>query len=100
METFTLGTTIGLNMNASFYADSVNAAVWNKARLFFWVGCVFAGNVFMHIHEINPTKKFSKRPWNLWKASKVHEQSKDWQYWSVFFDWDRKGAIYGEKGQF
>ena len=35
METFTLGTAIGLNMNASFYADSVNAAAWNKARLFF-----------------------------------------------------------------
>ena len=35
METFTLGTAIGLNMKASFYADSVNAAVWNKARLFF-----------------------------------------------------------------
>ena len=35
METFTLGTAIGLNMNASFNADTVNAAVWNKARLFF-----------------------------------------------------------------
>ena len=33
METFTLGTAIGLNMNASFYADSVNAAARNKARL-------------------------------------------------------------------
>ena len=97
--TFTLGITSCLNMNASFYADSVNAATWNKARLFFWVGCVFAGNGFMQIHEINPTGKFSKRPWNLWKASTVHEQSKYWQYWSVFFDWDRKGAIYGEKGQ-
>ena len=52
METFTLGTAIGLNMNASFYADSVSAAAWNKARLFFLVGCVFAGNVFMQIHEI------------------------------------------------
>lgn len=31
METFTVGTA----MNASFYADSVNAAAWNKARLFF-----------------------------------------------------------------
>ena len=65
MEAFTLGTAIGLNMKASFYADSVNAAVWNKARLYFWVGCVFAGNVFMQIHEINPTGKFPKRPWNL-----------------------------------
>ena len=35
METFTLGITSCLNMNASFYADSVNAATWNKARLFF-----------------------------------------------------------------
>ena len=35
METFKLGTAIGLNIKASFYADSVNAAVWNKARLFF-----------------------------------------------------------------
>ena len=35
METFTLGTAIGLNMahNASFCADSVNAAAWNRARL-------------------------------------------------------------------
>ena len=99
METFTLGITSCLNMNASFYADSVNAATWNKARLFFWVGCVFAGNGFMQIHEINTTGKFSKRPWNLWKASTVHQQSKYWRYWSVFFDWDRKGAIYGEKGQ-
>ena len=35
METFTLGTAIGLNIthNASFYAESVNAAAWNRARL-------------------------------------------------------------------
>ena len=32
METFPLGTAIGLNMSASFYADSVNAAARNKAR--------------------------------------------------------------------
>ena len=68
-------------MKASFYAGSVNAAAWNKARLlfFFLVGCVFAGNVFRQIHEINPTGKFPKRAWNLWKASAVHEQSKYWQ---------------------
>ena len=35
MQTFTLDTAISSNMNASFYADSVNAALWNKARLFF-----------------------------------------------------------------
>ena len=35
MGTFTLGTAIGLNMNASFYAVSVNATAWSKARLFF-----------------------------------------------------------------
>ena len=35
METFTLGTAIGLNMthNVSFWAESVNAAVWSRARL-------------------------------------------------------------------
>ena len=35
METFTLGTAIGLNMthNASFCAESLNAAAWNRARL-------------------------------------------------------------------
>ena len=35
METFTLGTSIALNMthNASFCAESVNAAAWNRARL-------------------------------------------------------------------
>ena len=67
METFTLGTAIGLNMNATFYADSVNAAAWNKVRLFFffswlcfrWLCRV---NVFMQIHKINPTEKFPKRP--------------------------------------
>ena len=35
METFTLRTSIGLNMNTSFYAVSVNAAAWNKVRLSF-----------------------------------------------------------------
>ena len=35
MEAFTLGTAISLNMthNVSFYAESVNAAAWNRARL-------------------------------------------------------------------
>ena len=35
METFTLGTVLGLNMthDASFCAKNVNAAVWNRARL-------------------------------------------------------------------
>ena len=34
MERFTLDTAIGLNMtHAFFYAMSVNAAVWNRARL-------------------------------------------------------------------
>ena len=35
METFTLGTFVGLNIthNASFYAEGVNAAAWNRARL-------------------------------------------------------------------
>ena len=49
METFTLGTAIGLNMthNASFCAESVNAAAWNRTRLveaklssFYW--CISA----------------------------------------------------------
>ena len=35
METFKLGTAIGLNIKASFYADSANAAFWYKARLIF-----------------------------------------------------------------
>ena len=35
MEAFTLGTAISLNMthNVSFYAESVNAAAWNRTRL-------------------------------------------------------------------
>ena len=87
METFTLGTAIGLNMNATFYADSVNAAAWNKVRLFFFsVGCVFAGNVgsMYSCRFIKSTrlKSFQRER----KASTVHEQSKYWQYWSVFFD--------------
>ena len=34
METLTLGTAIGLNMthNASFYAESTNAAAWKTER--------------------------------------------------------------------
>ena len=85
MGTFTLGTAIGLNINASFNAGSVHAAAWNKAKLFFLVVCVFAGNVLMLIQN-NPSGKFPNRPWNLWKASTAHEQSKYWQYWSVFFE--------------
>ena len=54
METFTLGTAIGLNMTH-------NAAAWNRARLveaklscFSWcIKCT---------HEINPTGTFAKRP--------------------------------------
>ena len=37
METFTLGTAIGLIMNVSFYVDSVDAAAWSKAKRFFLV---------------------------------------------------------------
>ena len=34
METFTLDIAIGLNMtHAFFYAEGVNSAVWNRARL-------------------------------------------------------------------
>ena len=34
METFTLNIAIGLNTtHAFFYAESLNAAVWNRARL-------------------------------------------------------------------
>ena len=35
IETFTLGTTMSLNMthNASFCSESVNAAAWNRAFL-------------------------------------------------------------------
>ena len=61
METFTLGTAIGLNMTH-------NAAAWNRARLveakfscFSW--CINGP------HEINPTGKFPKRPW---EESTVH----------------------------
>ena len=65
METFTLGTAIGLNMthNASFCAESVNAAAWNRAML---VEAKFTA-LFLLVHkctyEINPTGKFPKRPW-------------------------------------
>ena len=33
--------------------------------LWFWI---------MQLYEIIPTGKFPKRPWNLWKASTVHEE--------------------------
>ena len=99
-ETFTLGTAIGLNMNASFYADNVNAAARNKARLVVFLLVMYSCR-FMKSTRLESFQRFlPKRLWNLWKASTVHEQSKYWQYWSFFFDWDRKGAIYcGDKGQ-
>ena len=59
-ETFTLRTAIGLNINVSFYADSVNAAAWNKARLFFRVGCVFSGNVHGDSWNLQPDWKVSE----------------------------------------
>ena len=60
LETFTLGTATGLNINVSFYADSVNAAAWNKARLFFRVGCVFAGSVHADSWNLQPDWKVSE----------------------------------------
>ena len=56
MESFTLGTAIGLNMthNASFCAESVNAAPWNRARL------VEAKLSCFCWYIINPTGKFPK----------------------------------------
>ena len=62
METFKLDTAIGLNMNASYHAGSVNKAARNKARLFFQFGCFYAGNVFLQTHEINPSGNVPKRP--------------------------------------
>ena len=64
METLTLGTAIGLNMthNASFYAESTNAAAWKTERG--WLKLSFECT-----HEINPTGKFPKRPW---EESTVH----------------------------
>ena len=63
METFTLDIAIGLNTtHAFFYAESVNAAVWNRARLveaklscFCW--CI---NALMKSTRLD---KFPKRPW-------------------------------------
>ena len=69
-EIFTLGTAISLNMthNVSFYAESVNAAAWNRARL---VEAKLSFFLLVHkcSHEINPTGKFPKRPW---EESTVH----------------------------
>ena len=69
-ETFTLSTAIGLNMthNASFYAKSVNAGSWNRARLVeaklsCFCCCINA------LVKSNPTGKFPKRPW---EESTVH----------------------------
>ena len=65
METFTLGTATGLNMtyNASFFAKSVNAAAWNRARLVEAKLSCFCSCILKCTHEINPTGKFPKRPW-------------------------------------
>ena len=81
METFTLGTAIGLNIthNASFYAESINAAAWNRARL---VGA-----------------KLSRFCWCILKSTRLESFQRDhgkrvrftseasiWKYWSVLFD--------------
>ena len=80
METFTLGTAIGLNMthNASFWAESVNAAAWNRARLveaklscFCW--CI---NALMKSTRLESFQRDQEK-----KVCMVHQRSK---YLEVF----------------
>ena len=99
MQTFTLGTAIGLNMNASFLCWQRKRCPVEQSETVFWVGCVFAGNVFTQIHEINPTGKFPNRPWNYGKRVRFTNKASIGNIGAFSFDWDRKGAIYGEKGQ-
>ena len=87
METFTLGTAIGLNMthNASFCAESENAAAWNRARLVEAMLSCFCW-------YINALMK-STRLENFQREREYGSLAKQ-VFGSVLFDWDRKGAIY------
>ena len=84
---FTLGTAIGLNMthNASFWAESVNAAAWNRARL-------VEAKLSCFCWYINELMK-STRLENFQREREYSSLAKQ-VFGSVLFDWDRKGAIY------
>ena len=84
METFTLGTAIGLNMthNASFCAESVNAAAWNRARLveaklscFCW-----CKNALMKSTRLESFQR------DHGKRVRFTSKAGIWKYWSVLFD--------------
>ena len=87
METFTLGTAIGLNMthDASFCAESVDATAWNRARLVEAKRSCFCW-------YINALMK-STRPENFQREREYGSLAKQ-VLGSVLFDGDRKGAIY------
>ena len=73
METFTLGTVVGFNRthNASFYAESVNAAPWNRARLV---------EVLMKSTRLECFQR------DHGKRVPFTGEAGIWKYWSVLFD--------------
>ena len=84
METLTLGTAIGLNIthNATFYAESINAAAWNRATLvetelsyFCW--CI---NELVKSTRLESFQRDHGR--RVWFTS----EAGIWKYWSVLFD--------------
>ena len=80
---------IGLNMthNASFCAESMNAAAWNRARL---IEAKLSCFCWCIMHSWNqPDWKVSKETMGREYGSLAKQV-----FGSVLFDWDRKGAIY------
>ena len=73
METFTLGTIVGLNIthNASFYAEVVNAAAWNRARL---------------VEALMKSTRLESFQRDHGKRVPFTGEAGIWKYWSVMFD--------------
>ena len=80
----TLVTAIGLNMthNASFYAESVNAAAWNRARLvetklscFCWCKNALTKSTRLESFQSDHGKRV-----------RFTSEAVIWKFWSVLFD--------------
>ena len=115
MEMFTLRTAISLNMthNASFYAESVNAAEWNTARLveaklscFCW--CITA---LMKSTRLNSFQRdHEKRVWftseaSIWKYCSgvfcLTETGKEHyipqELHTLYFEFNRKNTLFAKR---
>ena len=89
METFTLGTAIGLNIthNASFYAESVNAAAWNRARLVGAIISLIKLSCFCCcINALMKSTGLESFQRDHGKRVRFTSEASIWKYWSVLFD--------------